>query len=205
MPSPIAHLAAGAVVATMFTRNVGDPSQRRCVRWCIWPTTLFFSLAPDMDAIPGFITGNMTFYHNQISHSLVFGIALCLFATGVFGKIFARFLDWWSYPCIASVALISYGLHLAMDAAAQGPGVKLLWPITVERFTSPVIIFYGVRHSEGLFAPHHLITVANELAIIAGFLLLVRFFARQRRRASGSVSVETRPIVGTCPASRNPG
>ncbi len=187
MPSPLAHLAVGAAVAVGFTRNTNAPAQRRQ----IWVTALFFSLAPDLDALPGFFTGNMAFYHNQISHALFFGIAACLLATGLFGMLFSRFLDWWNYPRIAFVALVSYGLHLAMDAATLGPGVMLLWPFTDVRFSTPVVIFYGVRHSEGLFSSSHLITIGSELAMIAGFLLLALLIARLRYRASCPVSIKS--------------
>ncbi|PTN36501.1 metal-dependent hydrolase [Desulfonatronum sp. SC1] len=186
MPSPIAHLAAGAAVATGFTRNIDDPAKRRQ----IWVAALFFSLAPDLDAIPGFIAGNMALYHNQISHSIFFGTVACFLATGIFGMLFGRFLDWWSYPRLTSIALVSYGLHLAMDAATLGPGVKLLWPFTDERFSTPVSIFYGVRHSDGLFSPHHLITLGTELATIAGFLLIAHFYFRRRPRAFATVSLK---------------
>jgi membrane-bound metal-dependent hydrolase YbcI (DUF457 family) len=187
MPSPIAHLAAGAAVASVFTRNVDDPVARR---W-IWASALFFSLAPDLDAVPGFFTGNMAFYHNQITHSFFFGLTVCLFATGVFWIFFRRFLDWWIYPRIASLAFVSYSLHVVMDAFTLGPGVKLFWPFTDERFSAPVVIFYGVRHSEGFFSSFHLITIGNELAIIAGFLLLARFLFRPGHGAFGSVSVKS--------------
>ncbi len=187
MPSPLAHIAAGAAVASVFTRNVGDPVVRR---WN-WGAALFFSLAPDLDSIPGFLTGNMALYHNQITHGIFFGVVACLLTSGVLWMIFRRFLDWWSYPRIASLALVSYGLHLVMDAATLGPGVKLLWPFTDERFSAPVTIFYGVRHSDGLFSPHHLITIGTELAIIAGFLILAHFHFRLLRRALESVSVKS--------------
>ncbi|WP_051822462.1 metal-dependent hydrolase [Desulfonatronum thiodismutans] len=186
MPSPIAHLAAGAAVAVGFTRDIDDPAQRRVV----WGAALIFSVAPDLDAIPGFITGDMALYHNQISHSLFFGIAACLFVTGVFGLLFSRFLDWWSYSRISAVALISYGLHLVMDAATLGPGVKLLWPFMDERFSTPIMIFYGVRHSEGLFSAHHLITIGSELAMIVGFLLLARIVFRPHRHVPDTAFVE---------------
>ncbi len=186
MPSPIAHLAAGAAIATGFTRNIDDPAQRRLV----WGAALFFSVAPDLDAIPGFMTGNMALYHNQITHSLFFGVAACLLATGIFGLFFRRFLDWWSYPRIASLALVSYGLHLVMDAATLGPGVKLLWPFTDERFFTPFPLFYGVRHSEGLFSSSHLITIGSELAVVVGVLLAARWLACSRYPTSKSVSVE---------------
>ncbi|WP_028572942.1 metal-dependent hydrolase [Desulfonatronum lacustre] len=187
MPSPLAHLAAGAAVASVCTRNVGDPFSRR---W-IWGSSLFFSLAPDMDAIPGFLAGNMALYHNQITHSLFFGVVACLLTSGVFWLFFRRFLDWWSYRRIASLALVSYGLHLVMDAATHGPGVKLLWPFTDERFSAPVAIFYGVRHSDGLFSLHHLITIGTELAIIAGFLLLAHFRFRLLRRVLEPISLKS--------------
>lgn len=188
MPSPIAHLAVGAAVATGFTRDINDPVQRRF----IWGAAFFFSLAPDLDVIPGLIAGNMVLYHNQISHSLFFGIAACLLATGIFGFFFRRFFDWWSYPRITSVALLSYSLHLVMDAMTLGPGVKLLWPFTDERFSISLHLFYGVRHSEGLFSPSHLITIGSEVVImLVGFLLMARLLARPRHRSSRSVSVES--------------
>lgn len=174
MPSPLAHLAFGAGVAHIFSRNVTDRNQRRK----IWAAALFFSIAPDLDAIPGIITGNMPLYHNQMTHSIFFGITVCLLATFCLRPFFLQFLDWWSYPRIASLLLSAYGLHLAMDALTLGPGVKLLWPITDERFSAPFILFYGVRHSEGLLSHHHLITIANELGVIIGALFLVRILSR---------------------------
>lgn len=187
MPSPLAHLAAGAFVASVFTRHVGDPVARR---W-IWGASLFFSLAPDLDAIPGFLTGNMALYHNQITHSFAFGVFACLLTAGFFWLLSRRFLDWWSYPRIASLALVSYGLHLIMDAATLGPGVKLLWPFTDERLSAPLTIFYGVRHSDGLFSPHHLVTIGTELAIIVGFLLVYHLHFRLLRHSFDSVSVKS--------------
>ncbi|GAB6059908.1 metal-dependent hydrolase [Desulfonatronum parangueonense] len=183
MPSPLAHLAAGAAVATLFVRKDDSTLHRQY----IWGTALFFSIAPDLDAIPGFITGNMAMYHNQFTHSFFFGFSLCLLAAGVFGVFSRRFLDWRSYPRIAFVALFSYGLHLVMDAMTLGPGVKLLWPFSDERFSAPVTLFYGVRHSEGLFSLSHLITIGNELMIIGGFLLLVRLALRTRQHFFGTV------------------
>lgn len=170
----------------MFTRNVEEPIRRRCV----WGAAIFFSLAPDLDAIPGFISGNMAMYHNQITHSVFFGLAACLLATGLFKLCFRRFLGWWSYARMASLASASYGLHLVMDGMSLSPGMKLLWPFMNERFSLPVNLFYGVRHSEGLFSTHHLITIGNELAIIAACLLLARFMFGKRPRMPGMIPIK---------------
>ena len=39
----------------------------------------------------------------------------------------------------------------------------LFWPLSSHRFSSPLLLFYGVRWSDGLFSIHHLSTVLNEL------------------------------------------
>jgi len=186
MPSPIAHFAAGAIAATVLTRTVNDAYQKRCM----WAWALFFSIAPDLDAIPGFLSGNMAAFHNQISHSFFFGVTICLIAAIGFRMLFRRCLEWWSSPRMGSAAFICYSLHLIIDSMSLGPGVKLFWPFTEERFSSPIILFYGVRHSESLFSLHHLITIGNELVIIACFLLLAKFLSRSNHPVSTRISVD---------------
>jgi membrane-bound metal-dependent hydrolase YbcI (DUF457 family) len=166
MPSPIAHLAAGAYIAGRFTDTSTD--QRK--RMIIWAAALFFSIAPDLDAIPGLLTGNMSAYHNQATHSIFFGLAFCLMVA--FGGRWI--LDGWSYSRIFIFVCTCYGVHLAMDVLTLGPGLKLLWPLSDERYTSPLNLFYGVRHSSGFFSFHHIITLISETGTVAAFVIISR-------------------------------
>lgn len=166
MPSPIVHLAAGVLIARRLTRLPNGRHNRRA----IWASALFFSMAPDLDAIPGLLTGNLSAYHNEATHSLFFGMAFCLIAApGV-----RLFLDGWSFSRVYVFVLLCYLFHLALDLLTRGPGLKLFWPLTDERYSLPVTLFYGVRHSEGLLTAHHLITLANELLVVGVLVLVIR-------------------------------
>lgn len=166
MPSPIVHLAAGSLIAGRFACTSTD----RQNQMIIWAAALFFSIAPDLDAIPGLFTGNVSAYHNQATHSIFFGIAFCLLAA--FG--IRRILDGWQHFRIVFFVCACYALHLAMDLLTLGPGLKLLWPFSDERYTSPLILFYGVRHSAGFFSFHHIITLVTEMGTVAAFLMISR-------------------------------
>lgn len=122
------------------------------------------SLLPDVDSVLGLITGDFGRYHNNLTHSLFLG----LFIAGIIGVIAAitrryRFADGFL------LTLAGYSLHVVMDFFTYGRGVMALWPLSSERFASPIPIFYGLHWSQGVVSPRHLVTVATEMV----FVLLV--------------------------------
>jgi len=63
----------------------------------------------------------------------------------------ASFLPWFL------VLLISYESHVILDFFTYGPrGVMLFWPITAERFISPIFLFHGGAWSAGVYTSEHL-------------------------------------------------
>lgn len=177
MPSPLAHLIAAGILGKAFE----PPAKPLRHRLTIFLLCLFFSFAPDLDVIPGVISGAFANYHNQWTHSILFGLLFCISMSFVFNWIF-RDLGW---PIIIRIALAGYGIHLGMDFMTQGRGLLLLWPFSETRFGLEPPLFKGLRWSEGFVSPHHLTTIANELligAIAAGLFLIsrqVRGFSRR--------------------------
>jgi membrane-bound metal-dependent hydrolase YbcI (DUF457 family) len=154
MPSPIAHVTAGYVLYRIFRK------WHRHFSASGWRVFLLFaglSLAPDLDAILGMVFGPFGQFHNNITHSLLAAIpiSVCVY---LFLKItrLNPAVPW----AVATAAC--YGMHVAMDFFTHGRGIMAFWPITCERFISPVLFFYGLHWSEGWLSSSHLVTIATE-------------------------------------------
>jgi membrane-bound metal-dependent hydrolase YbcI (DUF457 family) len=137
-------------------------------------------MLPDVDAIIGILAGDIGQFHNNGTHSLVFGLASATFiASVIWLKLRSGFLYWFS------VSLISIASHILMDYfTLGGRGVMLLWPITVNRFDSPFKLFYGVRWSDGLLSIEHLWTVLTEIGFVLLIILIYRVASYGTRRVS---------------------
>lgn len=173
MPSPIAHAAAGVLIARMS--RWGSLSRIRLFERVplLLPLAIGLSLLPDADAAIGIALGNLGRYHNNFAGSPAFGL-LVAGAIGAASWILAR-------PHARSLFLLTlfcYQLHILMDYFTVGRGLMMAWPLASERFAPPFPLFYGVRWSHGLISPNHLLTVASEL----GSLLLAWSIFRAARR-----------------------
>lgn len=165
MPSPLAHIASGVLIYRGVTGKL-----RIRERLGLFLTALVCALLPDLDALPGLWLGHMGNWHNQASHSLL----LCL-PVGLVAYLMARAFKADHPRRWPLAAVMGVTAHVFMDWATVGRGVMLFWPLTTERFQSPIVLFYGLRWSEGLWSPLHLITLANELALIALVVLWFRW------------------------------
>jgi membrane-bound metal-dependent hydrolase YbcI (DUF457 family) len=177
MPSPIAHLAAGYAIYRLCPKSIKPD------KYILTPlgkipylllAALSFSLLPDLDLIPGLYFRSINAFHNNISHSLAFGLIVAFsLATTIWLKHRARFVHW------LLIILLCYELHVIMDFFTVGRGVMILWPFSAERYEPAVMFFYGLRRSEGLMSFHHLWTLTTEL----GFAAVVVFTAHILNRA----------------------
>ncbi len=179
MPSPLVHLAAGSLIAHETVRRTRAPFPRA---WKIWGVCLFFSMAPDLDSVAGFLANDMGKYHNQFTHSLFFAVLFCLALAWPVRKLIPA----WSWKTAFLVPLLCYALHSLLDWATRGRGVLLFWPFFRERLLSPVILFYGVRWSDGLLSWRHGITLGSEILTLAVGFGLYRLW--RRRRANGAAN-----------------
>lgn len=147
------------------------------------------SLAPDLDFIPGLLTGDAGRYHQGVSHSVTFALAAAALGAAV--------LALRRHPFGASFAVLfaAYGSHLVLDLLggtdSRPPlGMPLLWPFTDVVIQSPVPLFLGVRHNvwgtpadwlRSLFQWFNLASVALEVVLLGPFLI---WGLRRRRRLS---------------------
>lgn len=169
MPSPLAHLAAGYSIYRIV-RYAAASSARLAAALrpglLLLPACLAFSMLPDGDSALGVLFRDMGAYHNQWSHSLFFALVpftlVVLLAAAWPGE---RSPLAWGVLC-----LLSYHLHVVLDALCAGRGVMLFWPVTSQRYLLPTLPFFGLRWSEGVISFEHLKTLLNESILLAIFL-----------------------------------
>lgn len=171
MPSPIAHMSAGYVLFAFLRRHLSPAVTGVTGRGlALLAIFLFFSLLPDLDAVPGALSGDMGRYHNQWSHSIVAAIGLSALLAGAIYALKRK--GFWGWLALFSSC---YGIHILLDTLTYGRGCRIFWPFTAERFSFEHSFFAGLRWSEGVFAPNHIWTAIEELSF--GFLLIATYYA----------------------------
>jgi inner membrane protein len=174
MPSPIAHITAGyALYRICRSRPLQDRPLGVDGSIQSLAVIVGFSLLPDLDAIPGLLTGDLDRFHNNLTHSIVAGLIAAL-TIGIIVWLRNRsgFVRWFS------LALISYQLHILMDFFTRGRGVMLLWPFTEERYEPAIKLFYGLHRSGGWLSIDHVWMLFNELTFAAMVLLILHIFPK---------------------------
>ena len=176
MPSPLAHLTAGYVVYEVYRRKRPHQDKKR-----IGPVSLLLiivsilSLLPDVDSAAGILTGDFGRYHNNLTHSLLVGVGVSLAISSLISiKDRANFTAWFI------ISLISYNLHIVLDFFTYGRGVMAFWPLSSERFLSPVTLFYGLHWSDGWLSIRHLLTLVTEVGFVA--LVGIVVFLHHKRK-----------------------
>lgn len=174
MPSPIAHTAVGYVLYKIYYADSAQPVYRRLPKnGLALISVIALSLLPDLDVIPALFFGNISYFHNNFTHSLGCGIMVAVII-GVLVQVTqgGGFKYWFIF------ALLSYELHVIMDYFTIGRGVMLLWPISDERYEPAIKLFYGLRRSNGLLTLDHLWTIGNEIFFVTLLLLLNRWYTK---------------------------
>lgn len=139
----------------------------------------FLANLADCDFILVFIFHSKS-WHRGFSHSILFGLIVCLVLVLTLGKRHLR-------------AAVAYGLaftsHGILDYAttSEGSGVELLWPFSSERF---VLGWVGLSEMPSRLTDLEIIrTLGVELICFAPLLILVLGLKRwQERRVSDSPS-----------------
>lgn len=177
MPSPIAHLGVGYAIYRHYQNRL--PHDPRSL-WKL-PLQLIvvagLSMLPDLDVIPAILFKDMQGFHNNFSHSLLVGIPVALLIASVFHRMYRSNFWLWFVIC-----LISYDVHVLMDALTAERGVMMFWPLTQARFASPVKIFYGLQWGLGWFSVWHLWTLFTESLFALVVLVVMNYFDRRRNQ-----------------------
>lgn len=174
MPSPIAHIAAGYLIYRFYPHQNSILLPRRRIRVAI---TILFSLLPDMDIILGLLFHDLKRYHNGLTHSFFVGLILSHVVSAIVKRNHSL-----AFTYFFTFTLVPYELHILMDYLARGKrGVMLLWPFSRRRFRFPKKLFYGVKWNQGPTSRSHLWTIATEVALVIGSVLILRGFRKRSR------------------------
>lgn len=191
MPSPMLHTTAGYVVYRIYRDRL--PQSFVINVWKIpklLMITLIFSMLPDMDSVFGILSGNFARYHNNATHSLIVGLLVALIAGGL-----AAMFSTISFRLIFLVTFLSYAGHVLLDFFTISRGVMALWPLSWERFASPLPLFYGLHWSDGIISIRHIWTFLTESATAALFILAIRYLTSGSWRGEDPGG-ETRRVTG---------
>lgn len=185
MPSPIAHLGAGYAIYSYYKDRL-PPDQRRFWKFPLQLVMVVgLSMLPDLDVIPAILFRDMRAYHNNFSHSLLFAVPVALLVAGIIHRIYRSNFWLWFWIC-----LVSYDLHVVMDALTAERGVMMFWPLSPNRFASPIKLFLGLQWGLGWFSIWHLWTILTE-SLFAFFVIgVVQYLAKRRNGTNVVLSKE---------------
>ena len=180
MPSPVAHVTIGYCLYCLLCR-VGwtcPQGRPRCAAFFFLVMCIFFSLLPDLDSVLGILSRQFGRYHNQFSHSLFFWMIPSLLLAGII-EITAHNRRM-AFVC-GALCLTSCVIHILMDFSCHGRGVMLFWPLTSHRFSMAILLFNGVRWSDGLWSLRHISTLINEVLFVAVMLPPILYYTPSRQ------------------------
>ena len=129
------HGAAGYLGYEVVRRN-GPPQP------VLLAAAVALANAPDLDFLPGLLTGQPALYHRGLTHTLG-----AVVAVGVVVGLALRALGWRTGTASRAALWVAavYASHLVLDfftTDVKGPhGARLLWPLSNEYLISPVTPF----------------------------------------------------------------
>ncbi|MEX0745168.1 MAG: metal-dependent hydrolase [Phycisphaeraceae bacterium] len=181
MPTPLAHGSLVLFARPLLTR-CGLADLPRARRWGFYALVLAALLLPDADFAMLLLPAHPLHQHGTFTHSLA--------AALLFAPVFALVGRWLlmgraAWGLLVVLGFTFYSAHVLMDCFTAGRGVMLFWPMSESRFASPVALFVGAEHSSPLLWRRHVLTLVNELALIA-LLWPIGTWLERRARRGGS-------------------
>ena len=181
MPTPVGHSLMGYIFF----------ADRKRVNWNLnWKDFLLFIFIanfPDLDLIPGYLTGNPNKFHHGVTHSIGFMLLVgLLFGAIYYLKKHKYFLRYFS---IFSIVYLS---HLVLDFFGKDTkapfGEQLFWPLSQIYVLSPIAIFSDVHKAsssdvfiQSLMNWHNLKTIIIEIVILLPILIFIKMKSNRQK------------------------
>ena len=184
MPSPVAHSIIGFTLFRVSARP-NEPFDWRKLALC-----LFAANAPDLDFIPGLLSGQPDHFHHGASHSIALAVLFAILF-GVFSHIMKIDSVQWTSPVLLGL----YLSHLVLDCfsidTAAPYGMPLFWPVSHTYYNAAIEFLPDIRRTNSssdffasLFSAHNLRSVCVEfLLFVPPALLATALKGRPRLRA----------------------
>jgi len=185
MSSPIAHsligLALGLIRFLPRYRNWDELAKQVRVLWRPLVFCVLLANAPDLDYFFGILRGNLNYYHQTATHTLVW-IGMTALAIWTYGWLRERRASWLSLAFL--LALL--GSHLLADwlTVDRSPpiGLMLAWPFSDHLYHAACAFFPPPAKQTwaDLWSPPNLHLVLIEIAITLPLVIIVLWFKRRR-------------------------
>lgn len=185
MSSPIGHSLIGLTFGLIrFLPHYRHWNELAVQFRALWRPLLFCMLladAPDLDYFFGIFQGNLNYYHQTVTHTLVWvgAMALAIWAYGLLRKRRAAWLS-------LGFLLALMGSHLLADwlTVDRSPpiGLMLAWPFS-DRFYHATFAFFPPPAKQAwadLWSLQNLHLVLVETAITLPLVIAVLWFKRRR-------------------------
>ncbi|MEL6765151.1 MAG: metal-dependent hydrolase [Cyanobacteria bacterium J06607_6] len=166
MATPVGHTLAGYLVYRLMPPRLKQSSSRVG----LWGAIAIANL-PDLDFLPGLLTGDAFAFHRRGSHTLIAAVlAGCLVAIGL------RLARRWVPKTLqlspsqmsqcgvwaTAIYLVHLGLDFVMADRIPPYGLQLLWPFTDAFLISPVALIPGFQF-EPILSWRNLLVVGVEI------------------------------------------
>lgn len=177
MPSPIGH---GIIGLAVYAGLANQENRKTFLTKKEITIGLLCSYAPDLDFLPGLITGKHFQFHHGPTHSLIFGMVFGFTLSFLLGRF--RPETFWKG---AGIYAFLVWMHVILDGfivdnrPLVAHGIKIFYPFSDITFKSPIDIFFldlGLKGSidpRFIFTRENLVPLFQEIivAIILGALL----------------------------------
>lgn len=152
---------------------------------------VLFSVAPDLDFLPGLLVGQPALYHQGISHSFAFALAASLVGAALFR------VRGWSFARLFLLLTLSYLSHLALDILGPDSrppyGLPLFWPLSTAHILSPVPLMLGMHHAaatdasvtqwiRGILSLYNIAALWVEALVGGSFLVIAGWWRRRNSK-----------------------
>jgi len=176
MPSPLGHALASAILHKWKVPG----------KWTSdWRTLLFHvfcGICPDLDFIPGLLTGNINQFHHTLSHSFPGAFLIA----GILWLFYAVWKKTWKMSDYLFI-LILVIIHPIMDVLAVDTsyayGCPLLYPFTKEYWISPWVFFQDIHRRslyEFFLGGNNRLAFWIEFVVFLPLIVVATFFSMKK-------------------------
>lgn len=183
MPSPVGHSLIGLAVSLGYFLRRGMPWREigRTVRrlWLPLVLCMLFANAPDIDYVPGIVSGNLNAFHHLYTHTLGWIFLLALGTWMIWRAADSR-VSWGAFLFLFVLGATHLLADWITEDCASPYGVMGLWPFTDKYYISSVSIFAHLKKADwaDVFQLYNIGAVIREALVTLPLVVLVLVYKR---------------------------